>query len=124
MLTAAATMTATETTAVAATRKTAAAAAMATATAIATTAMMMATATVMAVDVQLLVRARAFKDVGLWGFDDLSPLAWFLRYAHCVLCPPLECFSNYGQTPPAVGRKRFAPAPGKPTLLTPMVRRV
>jgi hypothetical protein len=27
------------------------------------------------------------------------------------------CFYCYGQTPPAVGRKRFASAPGKPTLL-------
>jgi hypothetical protein len=27
-----------------------------------------------------------------------------------------ECFPNYGQTPPAVGRKRFAPAPGKTSL--------
>ena len=87
-VTAGMTTTAAERAAVAATRKTAAAA-MATATAIATTAMMMATATVMVVDVQLLVRARAFKDVRLWGFDDLSPLVWFLRYAHCVLCPPL-----------------------------------
>jgi hypothetical protein len=31
--------------------------------------------------------------------------------------PPLvECFSNYGQTPPAEGRKRFVPAPGKTSL--------
>jgi hypothetical protein len=36
----------------------------------------------------------------------------------CALRPPLvRCFYNYGQTPPAVGRKRFAPAPGKTTLL-------
>jgi hypothetical protein len=62
---------------VAATTKTVAAA-MATAT----TAMAMATA--MAVDVQLLVRARAFKDVGLWGGDDLSPLIWFLCSVHCA----------------------------------------
>jgi hypothetical protein len=27
------------------------------------------------------------------------------------------CFYCYGQTPPAVGRKRFAPAPDKPTLM-------
>ena len=26
------------------------------------------------------------------------------------------CFYSYGQTPPAVRRKRFAPAPGKTTL--------
>ena len=59
-------MTATEKAAVAATKKMVVAAmATTTAMAIVTTAMVMATA--MGADVQLLVRARAFKDVGLWG---------------------------------------------------------
>ena len=86
----AATLTATDTVVVVvvATTKTAAAA-MATATAIATTGMAMAMATALAANVHLLVRARAFKDVGLWGGDDLSPLVCFLRSALCALCPPL-----------------------------------
>jgi len=92
-------------------------AAMATGTAIATKAMAMATATARRRS-QLLVRGH-LRDVGLWGVDDLSPLFWFLRSAHCALRLPLVmCFYNYGQTPPAVGPKRFAPAPGKTTLFS------
>jgi hypothetical protein len=49
----------------------------------------MVMATAMAANVHLLVRARVFKDVGLWGGDDLCPLVWFLRSALCALCLPL-----------------------------------
>jgi len=111
----AATLTATETVVVVvvATTKTAAAA-LATATAIATTAIAMAMATAMAANVHLLVRARAFKDDGLWGGDDLSPLVCFLRSALCALCPPLvRVLFQLWTDSATVGRKQFAPAPGK-----------
>jgi hypothetical protein len=48
--------------------------------------MVMAMATALAADVQLLVRGRSRARLG--GGDDLSPLFWFLRSAHCALCPP------------------------------------
>ena len=75
-------MTATEIAAAAATTKMAAAV-MATAVAIAMTVIAMVMA--MTADVQLLVRSvQGCRALG--GEDDLSPLFWFLRFAHCALC--------------------------------------
>ena len=106
MTTAATTTTATATVAVGATKAAAAAAvAMATATAIAMTAMLMARRQWR--QMFNFVRGRS-RMLGFGGSDDLSPLFWFLRSAHCALCPPLVRV-----TPPAVGRKQFAPAPGR-----------
>ena len=104
--------TATETTAAVMTTTKTATAAMATATAIATTAKAMATATARQ-RFQPLVRGPS-RDVGLWGGDDLSPLFWFLRSAHCELRPPLVNVLLQLWTDSACS---FAPAPGTTTLL-------
>jgi hypothetical protein len=78
----------------------------------------MAMATAMAADVWVFclnqfttaptAKIRVFDDVRYGKVRYIGAL----RTAHYALR-----FYCYGQTPPAVGRKRFAPAPGKTTLV-------